>query len=94
MRIPGRVWFIILILCAIAGGLGLWAGSVRVSESDVIEAGAALWQAETGGQRSACVGLPGARNSVWIEVRCRDEGASRVYRFDARGRRVEPDPGA
>ena len=90
MRVPRRVLVVIGTLAVVAAVLGLAAGqNGQVTETQVIDAGAALYAAETGGKRMDCVGLPG-RGEVWIEVRCGDVGAIITYLFDERGRRLRP----
>ena len=90
MRLPPRVLGIISVLAVVAGVLGLVAGSnAGVTETDVINAGAALYVDETGGSVTDCVGLPGA-GDVWIEVRCGDETGMHAYLFDERGHRLTP----
>ena len=81
----GRVILVIVSLSVVAGGLGLSLGlRPPVSESQVIEAGVAIYVAETGGSGSDCVGVPG-RDAVWIEVRCGETGALETYLFDRDG---------
>lgn len=70
------------VLCVLAAGLGLYAGQ-RPSESDVIQAGAARYVAETGQPMTDCVGLPSDR--AWIEVHCGTGLERRVYAFTRRG---------
>ena len=90
MTLPRSVLVVIACLALIAGALGLLAGTnAGVTETDVINAGAALYVAETGGAVTDCVGLPGS-GSVWIEVRCGDETAARAYLFDDQGTRLSP----
>jgi hypothetical protein len=61
-----------------------------VTETDVIDAGAALYEAETGGARTECVGVPGQRR-VWIIVRCGENEGVRTYLFDRDGTLLDPD---
>ena len=90
MRVPKTVFVVCAALALLAGGLGFIAGvKAGVTETEVISAGAALWNSETGGAVTACVGVPGG-GEVWIEVRCTDAGDSRTYLFDERGRRLAP----
>ena len=90
MILPRRVLIVIGTLAVVAAVLGLAAGqNVRVTETQVIDAGAAIYTTETGGTRKDCVGLPG-HGEVWIEVRCGDAGAIITYLFDERGRRLRP----
>ena len=90
MSVPRRVLVVIGALVTVAAGLGLAAGrNAEVTETQVIDAGAAIYTAETGGKRTDCVGLPG-RGEAWIEVRCGDAGAIITYLFDERGRRLRP----
>lgn len=82
---PGRVVLVIVSLCVLAGGLGLYLGSrPPLTETQVIEAGAALYVEETGGSATDCAAVPG-RDGVWIEVRCGETGALRTYLFDRSG---------
>jgi hypothetical protein len=74
-----------MVLCFVAAAFGLWLGSKNVpSETDVIEAGAALYVAETGGDATECIGVPGT-GLVWITVRCGAEVDARVYMFSRQG---------
>ncbi len=88
MKLPRQVLVVIAGLAAGAAALGLLAGSnAQVTEAEVINAGAAIYVAETGRERTECIGLPGAGH-VWIEVRCGDADAMNTYLFDVRGRRL------
>ena len=90
MTLPRSVLLVIAGLVVVAAGLGVVAGSNSVvTETDVINAGAALYVNETGGVVTECVGVPG-RGSVWIEVRCGDEADMRAYLFDEKGNRLTP----
>lgn len=82
---PGHVVQVIVLLCLLAGGLGLYLGTrPPVTETHVIEAAAALYVEETGGSAFDCVGVPG-RAPVWIEVRCGESEDLRTYLFDRGG---------
>ncbi len=90
MSVPRRVLVVIGALVTVAAGLGFAAGrNAEVTETQVINAGAALYVAETGRARTECLGLPGS-GAVWIEVRCGDGEAVNTYLFDERGRRLRP----
>lgn len=82
---PGRDVLVIVSLCILAGGLGLFLGArPSLTETRVIEAGAAIYAEETGRSVTECVGVPG-REPVWIEVRCGASEGVRTYLFDRGG---------
>lgn len=90
MTLPRGVRVVMGVLAAVAAVLGVVAGSnATITETDVINAGAALYVAETGAAVTDCVGLPGD-GIVWITVRCGDEAGMRAYLFDDRGNRLTP----
>ena len=77
------------MLCLVALGLGLFLGNRALpTETDVINAGAALYVEDTGRPREECVGL--ASETAWIEVRCGDGSVTKTYVFNRRGGRVTP----
>ncbi len=79
-----------MVLCFVAAAFGLWLGSRNlVSETDVIEAGAAMYVADTGGATTDCVGVPGT-GLVWIAVRCGVGDDARVYMFSRQGTVMMP----
>lgn len=83
---PGRVVLVVVGMCVVAASLGLYLGlRGDVTETDVIEAGAALYVEKTGGSARECVGVP-AEGRGWIEVRCGVADDVVVYAFDRRGR--------
>lgn len=87
---PGRVVSVVVLLCIAAGGLGLYLGTrPPLTETQVIEAGAAIYAAETGGSEADCVGIP-AEGAAWIEVRCGDAGEGHTYVFDRSGALIGP----
>ncbi len=75
-----------------AAAVGLIAGqrAVRLDPSAHIARFAALYVAETGGQATDCIGVPGA-GEVWLTVRCSGE-VRRVYDVTRRGRLAPRDP--
>ncbi|MEQ9041237.1 MAG: hypothetical protein RIE24_23145 [Silicimonas sp.] len=83
----------ILAMLALSGAaavLGLALGlRPELSETQVIEAGAAIYAEETGGSRSECIGVP-ASGEGWIAVRCGDAGDIRTYVFDRSGALIGP----
>ncbi len=88
MTMPRKVRRIAIVLCAFAAMFGLWLGEQsRPSETDVINAGADLYVAETGRSRTECVGVP-ADPVGWIEVRCGDGTALTAYLFDRKGQLI------
>ena len=88
MRLPRRVLGVMAVLALGAGALGVAFGvNATVTESDIINAGAALFVSETGGNLTECLGIPG-QGEVWIEVRCGDGDGFRAYFFDERGNRL------
>jgi len=89
-RMPRRVLRLTIVLCMAAAAFGLWLGSQSVpSETEVIEAGAALYEAETRRSASECVGVPGT-GLVWISVRCGAGDDARVYMFSRQGTLMSP----
>ncbi len=86
-----RVIFVTGTLCIVAAAIGFAAGQRGLpSETDVINAGVALYLGETGGSASECVGIPGD-GEVWISVVCGDGAVERAYLFDRRGRRLDAE---
>ncbi|MEM9427655.1 MAG: hypothetical protein AAGA06_13240 [Pseudomonadota bacterium] len=80
-----------VILCLLAGGLGLWLGlkDASLTESDVIAAAAARWSSETGqSDHTTCVAYAGTNADIWLEVTCGMEETKRRYAFDRNGRLV------
>lgn len=90
-RVPRRVVRLTGWLCLFAAAVGLWLGArPDITETQAIEAGAALYVAETGGSRTNCVGVPG-EGPVWIVVRCGESGVVRTYLFDRGGTLIVPE---
>ncbi len=88
---PSQVLIVTAVLCLLAGGLGLWLGMLdtRRSETDIINAAAALWSAETGvTDVTSCLAWARPDGTVWLEVRCGMEDTERTYRFDWKGRLI------
>lgn len=79
---PVSVQRVLAGLCFVAGGLGLWLGTLRepLDESAAIVAVVERYVAETGGARTDCVARPG--QGVWLEVIC----AQARYTVTRRGR--------
>jgi hypothetical protein len=93
IKMPRSVVRATIVLCLGAAGFGLWLGNQRLpSETDVIEAGAAMFVAETGGNAMDCVGVPGT-GLVWIAVRCGGGADARVYLFSRQGTLMAPEGG-
>ncbi|MBT8460725.1 MAG: hypothetical protein KJN60_13730 [Boseongicola sp.] len=91
IKVPRQVVRVTVTLCVGAAAFGLWLGARNlVSETEVIEAGAALFMAETGGAATECVGVPGT-GLVWIAVRCGSGAEARVYEFSRQGTLIEPE---
>lgn len=94
MRLPRPVLATVAALCVVAAGAGFLAGAnAGVTETDVINTGAALYEGETGGSRLDCLGVPGT-GAVWIEVRCGDGADIRTYLFDEKGMRLTSSRGS
>lgn len=78
-----------LALALVAGAYGLWQGLAvaRLDEGRVIAQVAAAYVADRGGAARVtdCIGLPGSRSGVWIEVVCGGDPLQR-YEVDRRGR--------
>ncbi|WP_224814021.1 hypothetical protein [Hasllibacter sp. MH4015] len=68
-------------LLAVAGALGLFLGlrSAPPSETEVIDAQAAAYVAETGGDLTDCYGVPAGVENVWLIVICEREGSEAWY---------------
>lgn len=93
IKMPRQVVRATIVLCVVAAAFGLWLGNQSVpSETDVIEAGVALFVAETGGDALECVGVPGT-GLVWIAVRCGTDADARVYLFSRQGTLMVPEGG-
>ncbi|MEM9755539.1 MAG: hypothetical protein AAF914_06080 [Pseudomonadota bacterium] len=83
----------VLALCA--AGLGLLWGRAGLppTETEVIEAMAARYVAETGGAATDCVARPGP-GEAWITVYCGRDAARHVYPVDRDGRLISlPEAG-
>lgn len=84
-----------LALALVAGGFGLWQGLAvaRLDEGRVIAEVAAAYVTDVGGaaQVTDCIGLPGSRPGVWIEVICGNDPLRR-YEVDRRGRILPARP--
>ena len=92
-KMPRQVVRATIVLCVGAAAFGLWLGNQSVpSETDVIEAGAALFVAEAVGDAMECVGVPGT-GLVWIAVRFGCDADARVYLFSRQGTLMAPDGG-
>lgn len=79
-----------LALCGCAIVLGLTFGQkvFKLSETEVINAFAARYVAETGGQSTDCAAQPSARAGVWIIVTCGQGDMQRRYAADFQGRQI------
>lgn len=61
----------------------------RKSETDIINAAAALWSAETGvTDVTSCLAWADPEGMFWLEVRCGMNETKRTYRFDGKGRLI------
>ncbi|WP_339987842.1 hypothetical protein [Gymnodinialimonas ulvae] len=79
-------------LLAVAGAFGLWLGlsTAPPSESEIIDAQAARYVAETGGDLVDCYAVPSGVDGVRLIVICEPDGGDAWYAAtDARGRVVE-----
>ena len=75
------------VLALVAGLVGYLLGQrqATLTETDVINAYAARYVAETGGQPTDCAAIPGP-GDVWLVIRCGGEGlAGRVFEVDRQG---------
>jgi hypothetical protein len=82
-----------LVTVALALGVLLGLNTSLPSETDIIEAAAANYVAETGGARTDCAARPSAMEDVRLVVIC--NGAADVpwvVAYDARGREVAVEP--
>ena len=90
-RMPRKVLRATMLLCFFAAVFGLWLGGRNLpSEADVVAAGAALYVAETGGQATDCIGVPGT-GLVWVAVRCGRAPDTREFLFSRQGTLMAPD---
>jgi hypothetical protein len=74
--------------CAIVLGLTFGQKASKLSETEVINAFAARYVAETGGQPTDCVARPSARSGVWIVVTCGQGDTQHRYAADFQGRQI------
>ncbi|AHM02663.1 hypothetical protein roselon_00206 [Roseibacterium elongatum DSM 19469] len=84
-------------LLAFVGALGVLLGlrAAPPGETEIIEAVAAGYVAETGGARTDCFARPSALPGVRMVVICAPEGGrARAYPVDRLGRAVEIDADA
>lgn len=89
---PRQVLIVTMILCLVAGGLGLWLGikNTSLTESEVITAAAARWSSETGiSDLSTCVAWTPPEAEVWLEVTCGMDDTKRRYAFDHLGNLID-----
>ena len=77
-------------LVTAGAAFGLWLGlrAVPPGETEMIEAAATRYVAETGGARTDCAGRPAAVEGVWMVVTCGPDWALALDRW---GRPVD-DP--
>lgn len=85
-----RISLVSLAVLALVAGLVWWVRSVPPSETAIIDAAAASYVAETGGDLTDCAARPSALPGVRLVVICA-QGAW-VAAFDDFGRRVAVDP--
>jgi hypothetical protein len=81
-----------LVTAALALGVWLGVGARVPTETEIIEAAAANYVAETGGAATDCYARPSAAAEVRLVVTC-EAGAGVVWRrgYDAQGREVAAD---
>jgi hypothetical protein len=82
-------------LVTVALALGVWLGlnATLPSETEIIEAAAADYVAETGGARTDCAARPSPVENVRLVVVCDGVGdRSWVVAYDSRGREVAVEP--
>ena len=80
MRLPPRVWLVIVALSAGAASLGLFLGGQRaLDEGAVILHYAERYAAETGQPREDCHGRPGRRADIWLVVLCEGDAGRFAY---------------
>ena len=90
-KVPRPVVRTMAVLCFVAAAFGMWLGARSLpTETDVIAAGAAIYEDETGRSAIECVGVPGT-GLVWIAVRCGSEPSTRVYLFSRQGVLMAPE---
>jgi len=80
-------------LLTVAAAFGLWQGlrAVPPGETEIIDAAAARYVAETGGAPSDCHATPGPIEGVRLVVICQGEGAVWTAAFDPWGSAVRLD---
>ena len=95
VSLPRTLLWGIAGLCLVAGLLGYASGRdiSTLTETEVLQAYAEIYAAETGGRHVDCLGVPGT-GDVWIVVRCGDGADTRVYPVGRDGGLVTPAPGA
>ncbi|MDG4649112.1 hypothetical protein P6F26_11705 [Roseibacterium sp. SDUM158017] len=82
-----------LVTIALAVGVRLGVDARVPSETEIIEAAAEDYVAETGGARTDCYARPSPVDGVRLVVTCEPEGGARwLGAYDARGRAVAVDP--
>ena len=81
----------VVVLCAVAAAVGFWLGQSprAVSETDAINGAAARYVADTGGDPSDCVAIPG-EGAVWIIVNCGSASSVAQYYLDRSGQLMRP----
>lgn len=88
-RLP-ILWVAAILVVAGAGGLVLGLRAGPPGETEIIEAVAAAYVAETGGVETDCFARPSALAGVRMVVICAPEGgAARAYPVDRMGRAVD-----
>lgn len=81
-------------LATLALALGVWlgVGARPLTETEIIEAAAALYVAETGGAPTDCAARPSAAPGVHLVVTCAaGDGTPWAAAYDPRGRKLPAD---
>lgn len=82
-----------LVMMAAAGGLYLGRQQAALSETEVINAIADHYVAETGGAHSDCVARPAEDVGAWLVISCGTASSISQYWVDRTGRLVTPTAG-
>jgi hypothetical protein len=81
-----------LVTLALAFGVWLGVSARPLTETEIIDAAAELYVAETGGAPTDCAARPSAAPGVRLVVTCEAaDGTAWAAAYDARGRKLPPD---
>jgi hypothetical protein len=81
-----------LVTLALAFGVWLGVGARPLTETEIIDAAAALYVAETGGAPTDCAARPSTASGVHLVVTCEaGNGTLWAAAYDTRGRKLPAD---